>query len=102
MRRSTIIARLLVASVLGTVAVNSAYAQTATAPASDAVAVNSQTGDDSPLERRILPASLQIDRGEFPIETHGQIQYDFAYVANPGDRINITNLGYNGTARRDP
>ena len=158
MRRSTIIARLLAASVLGTVAVNSAYAQTATVPASDAAAVESmaaelramraridtlesevttlraketataatpattarpswnddarttpearaaavtsRTGDDTPLERRILPASLQIDRGEFPIETHGQIQYDFSYVANPGDRINTTNLGYNGTARR--
>ena len=157
MRRSTIIARLLAASILGTVVVNSAYAQTATPPASEAAAVESmaaelramraridalesevttlrakeavaptaartatpswddsaritpearaaavtsRTGDDAPLERRILPASLQIDRGQFPVETFGQIQYDFSYVANPGDKINTTNLGYNGTARR--
>jgi phosphate-selective porin OprO and OprP len=62
--------------------------------------VTSRTGDDTSLEKPVLPAALQIDRGKFPIETFGQIQYDFSYVANPNDAINTTNLGYNGTARR--
>ena len=62
--------------------------------------VTSRTGDDTPLEKPVLPAALQIDRGKFPIETFGQIQYDFSYVANPNNAINTTNLGYNGTARR--
>lgn len=63
--------------------------------------VTSRTGDDAPLETSRRPlGSLDLDRGRFPIETFGQIQYDFSNVSNPGDRINTTNLGYNGTARR--
>jgi phosphate-selective porin OprO and OprP len=34
------------------------------------------------------------------IEPFGQIQYDVGFTRNPADRIDTTNLGFNGTARR--
>lgn len=57
-------------------------------------------GEPAPQGLRRTAGALNINREEYPIEIFGQIQYDFSYVANPGDRINTTNLGYNGTARR--
>ena len=62
-------------------------------------AINSGQDDDPPI-MNAPQASLDTDRRQFPIEIFGQIQYDFAYTGNPGNRIDTVDLGFNGTARR--
>ncbi len=64
------------------------------APAPLAVTVREQSSTPT------KPTAPVASAAKATIEPFGQIQYDFGYTGNPGDQIDTTNLGFNGTARR--
>ncbi len=56
------------------------------------------TASPNPIPGKSVPPALASSKAT--IEPFGQIQYDVGFTRNPGDRIDTTNLGFNGTARR--